>query len=82
MLLPLPPIPAVGLAGLLGPVPLPPPVSARRATSAASSRALCTYCPSYQYRACTVCCAVGDEGEGMVQVEDQAVRPPKKGQEG
>ena len=66
----------VGLAGLAGPVE-EPPVSTRSATSAASSLALLTYCPSYQKRAWTVCCAVGELGEGMVQVDDQAVRPPR-----
>ena len=72
------PAPAVGLAGLAGPVEVPP-VRARSATSAASSLALFTYCPSYQKRAWTVCWAVGEAGEGMVQVEDQAVRPPRWG---
>jgi hypothetical protein len=36
---------------------------------------LLTYWPSYQKRACTVCGEL-ELGEGMVTVDDHAVRPP------
>jgi len=59
------------------PDPAPPPPGAGplqnhfKATSAASSLALLTYCPSYQKRALNFCC-----NEATLTVADQAVRPP------